>query len=61
MSTPNPAPIQATLDGELERVKWYLRHGNIFRALQVIERVQWQLEDLDAEVRASRKLAKSVA
>jgi hypothetical protein len=51
----------AALDGELERVKWYLWHGNVFRALQVIEEVQWRLEDLDEEVRASRKLAKTVA
>ncbi len=50
-----------TLDGELERVKWYLWHGNVFRALQVIEGVQWRLEDLDEEVPASRKLAKTVA
>jgi hypothetical protein len=26
----------ATLDSELERVKWYLWHGNVFRALQVV-------------------------
>jgi hypothetical protein len=32
-----------------------------FRALQVVEQVQWHLEDLDDEVRASRKIAKSVA
>ncbi len=51
----------ATLDDELERVKWYLWHGNVFRALQVVEHVQWQLEDLDEEVPASCKLAKSVA
>src|SRR6266542_2863005 len=51
----------ATLDDELERVKWYLWHGNVFRALQVVEHVQWQLEDLDEEVPASGKLAKSVA
>jgi hypothetical protein len=51
----------AALDGELERIKWYLWHGNVFRALQVVEQVQWQLEDLDEEARASRKLAKSVA
>jgi hypothetical protein len=49
------------LDDELERVKWYLWHGNVFRALQVIEQVQWELEDLDEAVPASRKLAKSVA
>jgi hypothetical protein len=49
------------LDDELERVKWYLWHGNVFRALQVLEGVQWELEDLDEEVRASRKFAKTVA
>jgi hypothetical protein len=49
------------LDDELERVKWYLWHGNVFRALQMIERIQWKLEDLDEEVPASRKLARSVA
>jgi hypothetical protein len=51
----------AKLEDELERVKWYLWHGNVFRALQVLEGTQWELEDLDEEVRASRKLAKSVA
>ena len=50
----------AKLDDELERVKWYLWHGNVFRALQVVEHVEWQLEDLDEEVPASRKLAKTV-
>src|SRR6266498_4558784 len=49
------------LDDELERVKWYLWHGNVFRALQVLEGGQWELEDLDDEVRASGKLAKAVA
>jgi len=49
------------LDDELERVKWYLWHGNVFRALQVLEGVQWELEDLDDEVPASRKLARAVA
>src|SRR6266498_4181552 len=50
----------ATLDDELERLKWYLWHGNVFQALQVVERVQWQLEDLEEEVPASCKLAKTV-
>jgi hypothetical protein len=48
------------VDDELERVKWYLWHGNVFRALLVIERIQWELEDLDEEV-VSRKFAKTVA
>ena len=51
----------AKLDDELERVKWYLWHGHVFRGLQVIEGVQWRLEDLDEDVPASRKLAKTVA
>ena len=49
------------LDDELERVKWYLWHGNVFRALQVIERILWELEDLDEEVPVSRKVTKTVA
>ena len=56
-----PAHDLAKLDDELERVKWYLWHGNVFRALQVVEHVGWQMEDLDEEARASCKLAKSVA
>jgi hypothetical protein len=51
----------AKLDDELERVKWYLWHGNVFRTLQVLEGVQWELEDLNEEEPASRKIAKSVA
>lgn len=50
-----------TLDTRLERVKWFLWHGNVLRALEVIEEVQWRLEDLDEEVPASCKLAKKVA
>jgi hypothetical protein len=50
----------AKQDDELERVKWYLWHGNVFRALQVVEQVQWELEDLDEAVPASRKLARTV-
>jgi hypothetical protein len=49
-----------TLDARLERVKWFLWHGNVFRALEVIEGVQWHLEDLDEELPASCKLAKKV-
>jgi hypothetical protein len=48
-------------DGELERLKWYLWHGNVFQPLQEIAHVQWELEDLDEAVPVSRKLAKNVA
>jgi hypothetical protein len=44
-----------------ERAKWYLWHGNVFYALQVVEHVQRELEDLNQEVPASRKLARTVA
>lgn len=49
------------LGTKLERVKWFLWHGNVFRALEEIEGVQWRLEDLDEELPASCKLAKNVA
>jgi hypothetical protein len=49
------------LDDELERLKWRLWHDNVFRAIQVLEGIQWELEDLDEEVPASRKLARTVA
>src|SRR6266511_2522250 len=48
------------LDAECERIKWYLWHGNVFRALQEIESVQWELEDCEEVVPASTKLAKTV-
>jgi hypothetical protein len=50
----------AKLDAEFERIKWYLWHGNVFRALQEIEGVQWDLEECEEAVPASTKLAKSV-
>jgi hypothetical protein len=36
-------------------------YSNVFRGQQVIEHVQWELEDLDEAVPASRKLARTVA
>jgi hypothetical protein len=61
LSASAPDHDLAKLDDEVERLKWYLWHGNVFRGLQVIEEVQWRLEDLDEDVPASRKLAKAVA
>jgi hypothetical protein len=47
---------------ELERLKWYLLHGNIYQALQVVQSMEM---DLDATVATSgdgtaRKLLKAV-
>ncbi len=58
--TQAPSDDLAKLDAEFERIKWYLWHGNVFRALQEIEHVQWTLEDCEEDVPASAKLAKSV-
>jgi hypothetical protein len=48
---------------ELERLKWFLWHGNVYRALQVVQSVEM---DLDAAVAntghdTARKLLKAVA
>jgi hypothetical protein len=51
LCTAAPDQELKTLDAKLERVKWFLWHGNVLRALQVIEGVQWHLEDLDEEYR----------
>ncbi len=42
-------PIQhkgEEFEKELERVKWFLWHGNVYKALQVLEDLEW---DIDAE------------
>ena len=44
---------------DLERIKWYLWHGNVFRALQIIEDLDLTLDD-DNLAPEQRKLLKSV-
>jgi hypothetical protein len=53
-------PDLEKLDAEFERIKWYLWHGNVFRALQEIQGVQFDLEGYEEEAPCSAKLAKSV-
>lgn len=48
------------LDARFESIKWYLWHGNTFRALQEIQGVHFELEGYEEELPASVKLAKSV-
>jgi acyl carrier protein phosphodiesterase len=55
-----PSDDLAQLDASFERIKWYLWHGNVFRALQEIESIEWELEGYAEELPASTKLAKSV-
>ncbi len=55
-------PLRDPVVRDLERLKWYLWHGNVFKALQVVQSVEM---DLDAAVSTSghgttRKLLKAV-
>ncbi len=47
------------LENDLERVKWYLWHGNVFRTLQVLDDIQFDIEGFDADKNIS-KLQKAV-
>jgi hypothetical protein len=40
-------PLRVLVLRELERLKWYLWHGNVYKALQVVQSVEM---DLDAAV-----------
>jgi hypothetical protein len=54
-------PIQhkgEEFEKELERVKWFLWHGNVYKALQVLEDLEW---DIDAEASCeAQKLARTL-
>ena len=55
-------PLRDPVVRELERLKWYLWHGNVYKALQVVQSIEM---DLDAAVATSghataRKLLKAV-
>jgi hypothetical protein len=58
-SRDNPNLI-TDLAEELERLKWYLWHGNVFLALQTITYVQLDVDSVDASPE-QRKLTKAVA
>jgi len=50
----------ADLEKSLERVKWFLWHGNVYRALEVIEDLDSQLESIEGSSEKQRKLLKAV-
>ena len=58
---PCDPPLQY-LDEDLDRAKWYLWHGNVFRALQVLEHIEMNLEmnleTVDAEEGMPGKVVK---
>jgi hypothetical protein len=49
------------LDTDLERVKWYLWHGNVFRALQVLGDIQMDLDSVENENSTVGKLCRVVS
>jgi hypothetical protein len=59
-----PPQLSATLAAELQRLKWFLWHGNVFRARQTIDDITTDLEDEDAGGQQDKdrrdKLAKTV-
>ena len=54
----NPHLAKTVLD-ELERLKWFLWHGNAYRALETIEGLEFDL-DVDGAGLEQRKLCKAV-
>ena len=47
-------------EAEIDRVKWYLWHGNVFRALQVTDDLYFDLDGLDDACQAVIKLRTTV-
>jgi hypothetical protein len=46
------------VESDLERVKWYLWHGNVFWALQVLEEIEMDLQSVDCEMVGAEKITK---
>ena len=55
--------LQAYVLRDLERIKWFLWHGNVFKALQVLGSVESNLEDEESTSGniTAQKLYKAVA
>jgi hypothetical protein len=50
----------ARIEKNLERLKWYLWHGNVYQALQRIESLEWDLEDWEEDSETAAKLLAAV-
>jgi hypothetical protein len=50
----------AAIEKSLERVKWFLWHGNVYRALEVIEDLDCRLESIEGSSEKQRRLLKAV-
>src|SRR5512143_673475 len=49
-----------SMDKQLESLKWYLWHGNVYRALQIVEDLEWDLESGAGPTERQTKLLKAV-
>ena len=58
-SRDNPT-LAAEVLAELERLKWFLWHGNVFRALQVVDDLQIDLDNTEQPSIEQQKLLKMV-
>ena len=58
---PSPnVPTIEELEHQLERIKWYLWHGNVFRALQIGEDLEEDLDLLEGENVSIQKMLQAV-
>jgi hypothetical protein len=48
------------VDKQLESLKWHLWHGNVYRALQIVEDLEWDLESPEEPSERAKKLLKAV-
>jgi hypothetical protein len=48
------------VDKQLESLKWHLWHGNVYRALQLVEDLEWDLEAQEEPSERAKKLLKAV-
>jgi len=56
----NYPKLATTVAEDLERLKWFLWHGNVFRALQVVEALEIDLDDSDHLSPEQRKLLTTI-
>src|SRR4051794_6884894 len=50
----------AGIEKNLERLKWYLWHGNVYQALKRIEFLEWDLEEWEDHSETAAKLLAAV-
>jgi hypothetical protein len=55
-----PDPYLNTISDDLESVKWYLWHGNVFRTLEMLDLIKDHLEIFEDEDDVVRKLLRTV-